>query len=112
MNFPDPYVRVRARRVPDPYNPDSTVPDWDSPDRDDQMGWFDSAVSTNQVDPVRSEAITTVSLYVPSDADLRRGDRVEADGDIYQVTGIPRAPANPFTGWSPVRVAALKLVEG
>jgi hypothetical protein len=112
MKFPDPFTRVRAAQVPDPYNPSSPGEDWTAASRVDLAGWFDSTVSTDQVDPVRSETLTTTQLFLPTSADVQRGDRVEFQGDTWKVTGFPPAPKNPFTGWQPYRVAALQLVVG
>lgn len=108
------FVRLRAARIADPYNPSSTVESWVVPDESPFEGFFDDPASTEQSDPVRSQETSTVTVYVPtaSPIDIVRGDRVRLGTQTWQVTAAPPAPRNPFTGSAPWRVLTLDEVTG
>ncbi|QHJ77024.1 MAG: hypothetical protein [Caudoviricetes sp.] len=109
------YERLRRPSVPDPYNPDSTVPGgWDQAVSITVHGVLASKSSLEQPDPVRSEAISTAVLILDDpDADMRRGDRIKAaDGRLWDVQGYPHADINPFTGWRPTLACDLQEVTG
>lgn len=102
MKYLQQFDRQRARRVPDPYDPDATVEDWTDPIVLPLAGYFDASSSTEQTDPVRDLVLTTRTLVVPDpDADVRRGDRIVQGEKTWTVEGFPDAPTNPFTGWRP-----------
>lgn len=109
--FLDPFTRQRARRVEDPYNPEASVDDWANPEEIPLEGYFELDSSTEQIDPVRRQAITLRTLFIEDpDADVRRGDRIVRGDQTWTVQGIPDAPRNPFTGWRPGLY--VRLMEG
>lgn len=113
MRFPTEIVRLRAALVPSDYNPDDLVADWANPDRKPLAGFVDAQSSAELADPVRSESVTTTTVYLDDvHADIRRGDRVEYAGGTWTIEGFPAAPMNPFTGWQPYLIVSLQLVVG
>ena len=75
MNYLESFTRLRASRVPDPYDPDATVDDWAAPIELALAGYFEAGSSTEQIDPVRAQVITISTLVIADpDADVRRGD--------------------------------------
>lgn len=109
MNL-DPFTRLRPHRVPDPYNPDALLDDWDNADEIDLEGYFEPNSSTEQLDPVRNKVVTVYLLVLwDPDADVRRGDRIVQGDQTWRVHGFPPAPKNPFTGWQPYKY--VRIVE-
>jgi hypothetical protein len=61
----------------------------------------------------RDTVVTGLTLLAPAGADLVATDVVELpDGALWSVSGDPRAPQSPFTGWQPGIRAALTRVTG
>lgn len=111
MQFLDSFIRQRAERITDPYNPDASVDDWGSPDEEPLEGYFELQSSTEQVDAGREQAITIRTLVLNDpDADVRRGDRIVEGDKVWTVQGFPEAPRNPFTNWRPG--LWVRLIEG
>lgn len=110
MNHLEPFTRQRARRVPDPYNPDAEVFDWSNPTEATVHGYLEAGTSSEQSDPVRSHLVGYATLVLPDqpDADVRRGDRIVQGEKTWTVQGFPNAPRNPFTGWCPGLFVRLK----
>lgn len=108
------FTRLRAQRIPDPYNPDRTVEDWTTPDELPLRGSWDSTGSSFGSDPVRMPLTTTkrIAIFTPL-ADVAAGDRIRtADGAIFTVTGRPARDINPWTGWRPTTVLTVEEGEG
>lgn len=111
-----PYQRLRARRVPDPYNPAQTVLDWTTPDVLDLAGALASASSVRT--PDARDVQTTSSAYLTvadPTVDVRVGDRIRPmpdDGRCWEVTGFPSRDQNGFTGWQPTLEIALTEWKG
>jgi len=113
MNYLDTFTRQRARRVPDPYNPDSEVYDWADPVEVSVDGYFEAGSSSEQSDPVRNQVLSFSTLVIEDpDADVRRGDRIVQGEKTWTVQGFPTAPRNPFTGWRPGLFVRLKEGTG
>ena len=107
------FVRQRATLVADPYDPESEVEDWDTPDEITLTGYFASRSSTEQTGEVREQVVTTKQLVIDDPrADVRRGDRIKQDDHVWTVEGFPETDQNPFTGWQPTLVANLEEWEG
>lgn len=110
----EPFTRLRAQQVPDPYNPERTVEDWAEPVELPLRGSWDSAGSSYGSDPVREQLTTSkrIAIFTPS-ADVREGDRIRAaDGVVFTVTGRPSRDINPWTGWQPTVVLDVEHWEG
>lgn len=106
----DGFIRQRAVRVVDPYNPQTTVDSWTDPDELALEGYFEPNSSTEQLDPVRNKVVTVYLLVLwDPDADVRRGDRIVQDDHVWRVHGVPAVPKNPFTGWQPYKY--VRVVE-
>ena len=106
-------VRLRAARVVDPYDPDSSVEDWERASRLTVEGFVSSVSSLLGDDAVRAQVVTgrVLTVYDPA-VDVRVGDRISAASGLFRVTGIPTVDRNPFTGWQPTLVAQLEEVRG
>jgi hypothetical protein len=109
------FTRLRAVRVPSPYNPDALVADWDKPADELLMrGSWDSSGSSYGADEVREQLVTSKRIAIwDSAADVREGDRVRAaDGAVFTVTGRPARDKNPWTGAQPTCVLTVEEVRG
>lgn len=51
------------------------------------------------------------TLLTPVDADIIPTDRILMGGLLYQVQGLPKAWADPFTGWAPGKQVSLERVS-
>jgi hypothetical protein len=69
-------------------------------------------MSTEPTERGRQGVIVGLSLYAPTGTDVRYTDRVEIDGAVYLVDGIPAEWVSPFTGWAPGLEVALRRAEG
>lgn len=120
MDFPFGHTvyALRAKMIPDPYNPDEQIPgDWDDPDVIEIPGAFVAQTSTSMLgDATRSQALESKSLFCDGDIDIRKGDRIRdgaAGAPMYTIDGIPpSADTNPFTGWTPQREISLTRSVG
>lgn len=120
MNFPhgSTVYRLRARMIPDPYNPSSQIPgDWDDPDVLPITGAFIAQTSTSMLSNAsRDQALEAKSLFCDGEFDIAKGDRIRdgAEGaPVYSIDGIPpAADTNPFTGWTPSREIPLTRAVG
>lgn len=103
------FIRQRAARHEDPYDPESVVEDWGNPDEAPITGFFASRSSVEQPGEVREQAVTIKQLVIDDPkADIRRGDRIKQGEKLWTVEGVPDNDQNPFTGWQPTLVASLK----
>ena len=115
--FGQTFTRLRAPLIADDYNPDaSSVRDWANAIETPIPGFgFDpgGSVITDTVN--RTQIITRPTLLWSGNdvPDLVVDDRVRGpDGRVWNITGHPSVPVNPFTGWQPGAAWSLKLVEG
>ena len=123
------FIRLRAKRKANPYNPAQNEPDWSvPPDELAIMGALSSSSSTRTPDTLSSSSSTrtpdtldtqtesTAYLTIPDpDADIRIGDRIRADPDdgrLWEVDGFPSKDANAFTGWRPTLECRLTERKG
>ena len=87
------FVRLRASRKPDPYNPAQTTEDWTKPVELEVRGALASSSSTRTPDVLDVQTTSTAVLTVADpNADIRLGDRIRpepADGRMWEVSGFP-----------------------
>jgi len=60
----------------------------------------------------RAGVVVGLTMYAAHDADIRPTDRVEIDGELWEVDGEPGRWASPFTGRLHGCQVALKRAEG
>lgn len=111
------FVRLRAKRKVNPYNPAQHEPDWSvPPDELVIMGVLSSSSSTRTPDTLDTQTESTAYLTIPDpDVDIRTGDRIRADPDdgrLWEVGGFPSKDANAFTGWCPTLECRLTERKG
>lgn len=69
----------------------STIPDWDNTDRLEVNGCSVQPASTGLSQDGRVLGISEgFTVYLPVDADVQAGDRIEYDGNVYTITGEPK----------------------
>lgn len=74
--------------IPDPNSSHATTTE--------VLGWLSQTDATEPTGPGRAlVTLTTEILFLPSGTDIEAHDRVEIDGQLYDVDGEPRA------AWSP-----------
>jgi hypothetical protein len=106
--------RLRRPRVTDPVNPArQSLGSWDDATPLTIAAAYVAAVSSNAAgDAARSQVISTKSLYCDPTADVVVGDRIVSGTHTYEVTAVPEADINPFTGWRPPQEIPLQEVLG
>ena len=68
----------------------STVPDWSDPGRLTITGCSVQPTSTSLTQDVRVLGITDgLTAYIPANADVQAGDRIEFNGNVYAINGDP-----------------------
>lgn len=69
----------------------SDVPDWGSATRLQISGCSVQPAGTSLSQDGRVLALTDgLTAYLPADADVKAGDRIQYAGDVYTITGAPR----------------------
>lgn len=69
----------------------STVPDWDNTDRLEVNGCSVQPASTGLSQDGRVLGISEgFTVYLPVDADVQAGDRIEYDENVYTINGEPK----------------------
>lgn len=111
------FVRLRAKRKANPYNPAQNEPDWSvPPDELVIMGALSSSSSTRTPDTLDTQTASTAYLTIPDPtSDVKIGDRIRADpndGRLWEVDGFPSKDANAFTGWRPTLECRLTERKG
>ena len=77
----------------------SVVPDWDSVSRKTIRGCSVQPSSTTLSQDGRILGISdSFTLYMPANADVDKGDRIEYGGETYTVMGVPRLWISPTGG--------------
>ncbi len=71
-----------------------------------------ATASAETTAPGRTVSSTRRILYAPYGTDLRKEDRVEAEGLLYQVDGDPIQERSPLTGTRGYMKVALDIVTG
>lgn len=74
----------------------SDVPDWDNADSLDIGGCSVQPASTSLSEDGRILGITDGwTAYLPSGVDVIAGDRIQFDGNLYEINGEPRVWQSP-----------------
>lgn len=63
--------------------------DWTNATRTDSYGWFVQPLSASENDVDREYAASHVRFFGPAGANIESTDRLEFDGDTYEVDGEP-----------------------
>lgn len=73
------------------------VPDWDQADRTRISGCSLQELTTGSADGVRrtNAVVVGARLYAPLGSDIRDGDRIEFDGQTWDVDGHPLPKHSP-----------------
>lgn len=111
------FMRLRAKRKTNPYNPAQHEPDWGVlPDELVIMGALSSSSSMRTPDTLDTQTASTAYLTIlDPDTDVKIGDRIRADPDdgrLWEVDGFPSKDANAFTGWRPTLECRLTERKG
>lgn len=70
----------------------SVLPDWDNVTRAIIPGCSVQPAGTSLSQDGRVLGTTDgLTAYIPSDADVKEGDRIEYAGETYTINGVPRA---------------------
>lgn len=74
----------------------SEVPDWSNPDSLDISGCTVQPSNTSLSQDGRVQGITEgCTVYVPPDADVQAGDRIQYGGNVYTIDGDPQIWHSP-----------------
>ncbi|MBW3091329.1 hypothetical protein [Bifidobacterium miconisargentati] len=118
------FQRIRAGQMPDSYNPQHMIDDWDHPEIIEFKGALSQSSSTRVPDYLTGSLQTTTICYItmPADTDVRIGDRITPGAGMFPhetkvagywtVAGFPSEDVNAFTGWKPTKEAMCKNVRG
>jgi hypothetical protein len=69
----------------------STVPDWDNPARLTIDGCSVQPATTSLSRDGRVLGVSEgLTIYLPPGADVKAGDRIVANGEVYEMTGDPK----------------------
>ena len=104
-----PVTVLRAAQRTDRYG-NVLRDDWDNPTRTATVGW-DYQQSGIEILDGRNAQVSAHILYLPAGTVIDGSDRVEIDGDTFELTGPPRRARRPTTGEHHVE-ADLKRVDG
>jgi hypothetical protein len=104
-------TRLRATVTADPSYGDPVL-DWTNADALDIAGCaLEPAGTVDVVDATRSAVTIRWNLYAPPGADIGPDDRIEANGDTFEVEGRPQAWSHPSGTLDYVTVSLVR-VEG
>lgn len=85
-------VRLRAHVV-DEWGQE--VLDWEQADRKPIPGCVVYGLASKEMESGREITGSTVQLLAPFHADIKGGDRVEYDGEVYEIIGAPQKQCSP-----------------
>lgn len=106
-------TRLRGTAETDPYSNEATGIDWSTPSSLTIPGCgFNPGQSAEPLQAGRNAITTQPEVYAPAGSDVLAGDRITVRGKTYEVDGEPGVWKNPFSGWEPGMVVALKLTTG
>jgi hypothetical protein len=75
----------------------STIFDWSNPDRLVIEGCSVQPAATTLSQDGRVLGISeSMTAYLPDDSDVKAGDRIEYDGNVYTITGEPKIWKGPL----------------
>ena len=83
----------------------STIPDWDSATSMTISGCSVQPSGTTLTQDGRILGISeSFTLYMPANADVKEGDRIQYGEDTYVVNGVPRPWVSPTGGLNNLQV--------
>lgn len=87
----------------DPYSGQPIGEDWSNPTRTEAPAAFVLSASTDASSDGTNRTVSTVwTLFVPEgEKSPEPGDRIDFDGQLFVMDGVPIRERNPFTGWAP-----------
>lgn len=108
---------TRLRGVPTTDRYQNTTIDWSDPGRLDIVGLMVQPTSTTEQQDAPNRVPVIDGLWVctrPGAAipDLTPADRVEYDGDVYEITGEPRVWPDPVNGRADHMELTAQRVQG
>lgn len=65
-----------------------------------------------QVSRSRTLLVSGLTVFLPADAVVDADDRLEIDGELYEIDGLPTNWESPYTGWRPGMAVAARRVTG
>lgn len=86
MIFPHEITRLRAPLVADDYGTPESKRDWDNAAETEMRG-FVQPMETTEIADGREASVVRHQLFAPAGSDLLASDRVQYDGDTYELTG-------------------------
>lgn len=108
MRYPDTATVVRAVRT----SPLEEAPPGAAETRHEIRGLFAPGSTSEDTLQRGSTVYTTATFYAQYDADVRRTDRLEAEGRLWAVDGDPMPWRSPVTRRRPGLQVNLRSVRG
>lgn len=104
-------TRLRPASTVDAHG--NTIQNWASVTRLDLPGAISWPIVTREaITPGREAIVDTWMVAVPPGVGIDRHDRIEIDGQVWQIDGWPQAWANPYTGGRPGTTVRVVQVGG
>ena len=86
----------------------SDIPDWSKADELDIKGCSVQPAATSLTQDGRVLGVSeSMTAYLPEDADVKAGDRIRFEGEVFTINGEPKKWQAPFTR-SSVQVSLIK----
>lgn len=87
-----------------------TIKDWTTATRINTKGWM-SHGSTTEINGGQETSITVWRVYLKDNANVNRFDRIEYDGDTFEIQGKPIKAKRPGSTTHHIE-CTLNLIEG
>jgi hypothetical protein len=99
MLYAQAVVRLRRPDVRDPYSEDVRPGEWrDATERRVPGAIIAPSQSVAVQDAIRTQTVTTLSVFCPPGVDIAPGDRVRDAVGIWEVESVGVEWVNPYTG--------------
>lgn len=100
-------TRLRANRVEEW---GQEVVDWENVDELEIDGCVAYGLASVEMESGRDITRSTVQLIAPFHADIKGGDRIKYDGNVYEIIGEPQAQRSPTGSVSNLEIMLKKWV--